>query len=94
MRLRFTFDAGAGVCLWALDPEAQARFGYQVEASMLPVPEELRAEIEHLVQDYDDTFPWDDPGSNVSVAPHTPVRRILAFKVTVRASSSLAEAWT
>lgn len=69
MLLRFFFDAGSGVCLWAYDAEAKARFGYPVEAAMLDVPEELRAEIEQLVTDYDDTFPWDDPGSGESVEP-------------------------
>lgn len=69
MRLRFFFDAGSGVCLWAQDAEAKARFGYPVEASMLDVAEELRAEIEQLVTDYDDTFPWDDPASGEAVEP-------------------------
>jgi hypothetical protein len=68
MRLRFSFDAGSGICLWAMDTEAKARFGYPVEAAMLGVPEELRAEIEQLVADYDDTFPWDDPASGQPVA--------------------------
>ncbi len=68
MRLRFFFDAGSGVCLWARDDEARARFGYAVEAAMLDVPAELRAEIEELVTDYDDTFPWDDPASGQAVA--------------------------
>lgn len=68
MRLRFSFDAGSGVCLWAMDVEAKARFGYAVEAAMLDVSEEMRAEIEQLVADYDDTFPWDDPASGLPVA--------------------------
>lgn len=68
MRLRFSFDAGSGVCLWAMDEEAKARFGYPVEAAMLNVPDHLRDEIEQLVADYDDTFPWDDPASGQAVA--------------------------
>jgi len=69
MLLRFFFDAGSGVCLWADDAEAKARFGYAVESEMLDVPADLRAEIEQLVTDYDDTFPWDDPGSGQWVQP-------------------------
>lgn len=69
MRLRFFFDAGSGVCLWAQDAEAKARFGYPVESADLDIPEDLRAEIEQLVTDYDDTFPWDDPGSGDIVEP-------------------------
>jgi hypothetical protein len=69
MRLRFFFDAGSGVCLWAQDAEAKARFGYPVESRDLDIPDDLRAEIEQLVTDYDDTFPWDDPGSGSIVEP-------------------------
>jgi hypothetical protein len=69
MRLRFFFDAGSGVCLWSQDDEAKARFGYPVEARDLDIPEDLRADIEQLVTDYDDTFRWDDPGSNEIVEP-------------------------
>jgi hypothetical protein len=69
MLLRFFFDAGSGVCLWAYDDEAKARFGYPVESDMLDVPAELRDEIDQLVKDYDDTFDWDDPGSGQGVEP-------------------------
>lgn len=77
MRLRFSFDAGSGVCLWAMDAEAKARFGYAVESAMLDVSEEMRAEIEQLVADYDDTFPWDDPASGQPVAH--PARTVAGF---------------
>ena len=69
MLLRLFFDAGAGVLLWAYDDEAKARFGYPVESEALDIPAELRAEIEQLITDYDDTFPWDDPASGEAVAP-------------------------
>lgn len=69
MRLRLFFDAGSGVLLWAQDEAAKACFGYPVEAADLDVPDEMRAEIEQLVTDYDDTFPWDDPGSGAIVEP-------------------------
>lgn len=69
MLLRLFFDAGSGVLLWAYDDEAKARFGYPVESEALHIPAELRAEIEQLITDYDDTFPWDDPASGEAVAP-------------------------
>ncbi len=69
MLLRFFFDAGSGVCLWAYDAEAKARFGYPVASEMLDIPADLRAQIEQLVTDYDDTFPWDDPASGNAVEP-------------------------
>lgn len=69
MLLRLFFDAGSGVLLWAQDAEAKARFGYPVEADMLDAPPDLRAEIEQLVRDYDDTFDWNNPASGDPVAP-------------------------
>lgn len=77
MRMQFSFDAGSGVCLWAMDEEAKARFGYPVEAVALDIPQALRDEIEQLVTDYDDTFPWDDPASGQPVAH--PDRSIAGF---------------
>jgi len=88
MLLRFFFDAGSGVCLWAHDAEAKARFGYAVEAAMLDVPQKLRAELEQLVTDYDDTFPWGDPASGQPVEPARPIQGYAenpAFATRVRA---------
>jgi hypothetical protein len=63
MRLRFSFDAGAGVCLWAMDAEAKASFGYPVDAAALGVSAELAADIEALIEAYDAAFDWNDPGN-------------------------------
>jgi hypothetical protein len=68
MRLRFFCDAGYGVCLWAQDAVARARFGYPAASRDLDIPEDLRTEIAQLVTDYDATFPCDDPGSGDIVA--------------------------
>ncbi len=68
MLLRLFFDAGSGVLLWAYDDEAKARFGYPVEAEILDVSPELRAELQQLARDYDDTFDWGDPASGKPVA--------------------------
>lgn len=62
MRLRFFFDAGAGVCLWAQDEAARSRFGYSVELGELGLPGELQSALEQLMADYDATIDWDDPG--------------------------------
>lgn len=43
--LRFFFEYG-GPCLWAANDEARERFGYPVELSDLPIPEDLRRELE------------------------------------------------
>lgn len=62
MRLRFFFDASAGVCLWAQDDAAKARFGYAVEADDLGLCDDLVAALRQLMADYDATIDWDDPG--------------------------------
>jgi hypothetical protein len=62
MRLRFFFDAGAGICLWAQDEAAKARFGYPVELDELGLSNALRSELMQLMADYDATIDWDDPG--------------------------------
>jgi hypothetical protein len=79
MRRRFFLDAGSGVCLWAQDAEAKARFGYRVVSRELDIPEDLRAqdlrpqdlraETEQLATDHDATFACDDPGSGDILAP-------------------------
>lgn len=74
MRRRFFLDAGSGVCLWAQDAEAKARFGYRVVSRELDIPEDLRAqdlraEIEQRATDHDATFACDDPGSGDILAP-------------------------
>lgn len=35
-RLRFFFDSGSGVCLWAGDAFTEDRYGLAVEAGALP----------------------------------------------------------
>ncbi len=71
MRLRFFFDAGAGVCLWAQDDAARARFGYAVELDDLDLPDGVRSELAELMAAYDAGVDWDDPGrrGEVEVGP-------------------------
>jgi hypothetical protein len=63
MRLRFFFDAGSGVCLWAQDDAAKQRFGYAVELDDLDLPHDLRADLVQLIADYDATIDWNNPGA-------------------------------
>lgn len=62
MKLRFFFDAGSGVCLWAQDEATKQRFGYSVDLHDLDLPPAMRAELTQLIVDYDATIDWDDPG--------------------------------
>jgi hypothetical protein len=59
--LRFFFDAGSGVCLWAGNEAARARFGYPVPLTSLPLDDALLEEGQALVEAYDAALDWDDP---------------------------------
>lgn len=58
--LRFFFDYG-GTCLWAGNDSARERFGYPVELSELPIPEDLRRELQRAGERFDTRLNWDDP---------------------------------
>ena len=61
-RLRFFFDSGSGVCLWAANDLATQRFGYPVEVDELRLTAATRQAIEDLIDLYDESLIWDDPG--------------------------------
>ena len=61
-RLRFAFDAGAGVCLWAANEAAREDFGYPVSSDDLPLEPETQMRLERLIAWYDESVDWDDPG--------------------------------
>jgi hypothetical protein len=60
--LRFFFDAGSGICLWAANDAARERWDYPVSTDDLPLGEETRAELETLIARYDSCVDWNDPG--------------------------------
>lgn len=61
-RLKYMFDAGSGICLWAASDAARGRFGYPVDDDELPLSEALRARVRRLLEWYDRSLDWDDPG--------------------------------
>ena|SRR5215213_7406403 len=62
-RLRFLFDAGSGVCLWADNEAARESFGGSaVSSEDLPVSPETEARVERLIAWFDESVDWDDPG--------------------------------
>ncbi len=62
-RLRFFFDPGSGVCLWADNEAAREAFGYPVPSGELPVEPETEARVERLIAWFDESIDWDDPGT-------------------------------
>ena len=67
MRLRFFFDAGSGMCLWAQDEATKQRFGYAVQLDDLDLPPDLRADLVQLIVDYDATIDWNNPGGSSDI---------------------------
>jgi hypothetical protein len=62
--LRFFFDPGSGVCLWAANDAARERYGYPVAACDLPVPQALRDEISHACNWFDSSIDWSNPAGH------------------------------
>lgn len=65
MRVRVTFEYQAGVCLWADDAEARARWTSAIDALELGLPAPLAAEAEALMQTWDAAFDREDPGAGL-----------------------------
>jgi hypothetical protein len=59
--LRYFFDPGSGICLWAGCPAARERFGYPVAARQLPLPRATRERMAELVDWYDQSVDWEYP---------------------------------
>ncbi len=59
--LRYFFDAGSGVCLWAANYQARGQFGYPIAGATLGLPESLVRQADELIEQYDAALDWDDP---------------------------------
>jgi hypothetical protein len=64
LRIRYFFDAGSGVCLWAGNDEARQRHGYAIDAQALPLTDDTRGWLSHLIAWHDTRLDWDDPGGD------------------------------
>lgn len=60
-RLRFFFDAGGGICLWAGNDAARERFDYAIVPSSLPIPENTWRRMIYLCSWYDTSIDWNYP---------------------------------
>ena len=64
--LKYMFDWGSGVCVWTTNDAGKERFkDYPVETSLLPISEELKNHLEHLISWYDEALDWDNPGGDL-----------------------------
>jgi len=63
-QLRFFFDYGSGVCIWAGNEHAQKKFeSYPIESNILPISKTLKNELDCLIVEYDSSLNWDDPSN-------------------------------
>ncbi|MBW4662334.1 MAG: hypothetical protein KME15_27085 [Drouetiella hepatica Uher 2000/2452] len=60
-RLRYFFDSGAGICLWAANDVTRDRLGYTVDSSKLPITSTLMHRVEFVLAWYDTFLDWDNP---------------------------------
>jgi hypothetical protein len=60
-RVRFFFDYGSGICLWAGNALTRERFGYPIEPEQLGLSPATTAEVEHLLAWYDQSLDWEHP---------------------------------
>lgn len=61
MRLRYFFDPGSGICLWAADDESRALFGYTVELEKLNLSRDTAVLGRRLISLFDGSINWEDP---------------------------------
>ena len=60
-KLRYFFDFGSGICLWAANDAARDRFDYPVHSSKLPITSTLMHRVEFILAWYDTFLDWDNP---------------------------------
>jgi len=60
-RIRFFFDAGSGICFWAGNEAARQKYDYPIEASTLPMSENLWREAVYICAWYDTSIDWEYP---------------------------------
>ena len=59
-KLKFMFDWGSGGCLWSTNESSLDKFGdYLVTTDVLPVSQELKAKLDHLIDWHDEALNWD-----------------------------------
>lgn len=65
-KMKFMFDWRSGVCLWADNEAAKAKFnGYPVETCDLPMSDGLKATLEDLICLYDEAFDFEESNGDL-----------------------------
>lgn len=65
-KIKFMFDWGSGVCLWSTNRASKAKFNdYPIFTSQLPVSNDLKEKLEHLIEWHDEALNWEEPNSDL-----------------------------
>lgn len=59
--LKFFFDPGSGICLWAGNAAARERWDYAVDAHLLPIAEDTGRLAAELCSWFDTSIDWASP---------------------------------
>jgi hypothetical protein len=59
--IRYFFDLGSGVCLWAKNAEARERFGYPIDHWKLGISENTKRWLQYLISWFDTSLNWESP---------------------------------
>jgi hypothetical protein len=60
-KIRFFFDAGSGICLWAADDATRQIFDYPIDIWNLALPENTKRQTAYLITWFDTSIDWNDP---------------------------------
>ena len=59
--IRYFFDPGSGVCLWAKNAAAREKFGYAIDHWNLELSENTKRWLQHLITWFDTSIDWESP---------------------------------
>jgi hypothetical protein len=61
-KLRYFFDAGSGICLWAANDASRSTWGYPVDVDVIGLPETVCKQAYDTLTFYDTCINWSSPG--------------------------------
>lgn len=79
-KLRLAFDPGSGVCLWAANDAARQRYCYPIDHWQLPLTENTRRWLSHLVAWFDTSLDWSSPTDSDDLWTEAELQRFLVAK--------------
>lgn len=59
--IRYFFDPGCGICLWAKNEAAREKYGYPIDHWKLPLSENTRRWLQYLIAWFDTSMDWESP---------------------------------